>query len=150
MKKLLTMSLLTAGLGVSQLEGSTLAGDCCHEGGVSYHGRIVMKIHRTWLGASPAPMTPIFVNQAPPMIAVPYVSTPVIAGAPMVPAFQAAPIAPPAPAAPAAPASATMQRDLDDLRSNVKLMHEEMIKLAQEVKAIREQVGEKPAAKRGT
>jgi hypothetical protein len=148
MKKLLTMSLLTAGLGVSQLEGSTLAGDCCHEGGVSYHGRIVMKIHRTWLGASPAPMTPIFVNQAPPMIAVPYVSTPVFAGAPMVPAFQAAPLAPPAPPAPAPPAapaalaSATLQNDLDDLRSNVKLMHEEMVKLAKEVKAIREKVGE--------
>jgi hypothetical protein len=130
------LSVLTVGLGLSQLAGTAVAGDCCHEGGVTYHGRIVMKIHKTWLGASAAPAMPVFVQQAPPMMAVPYVSgVPMVPAVPMIPA--AAPMAPAAPAAPVAPASAATQRELDELRNSVEEIRKQVIELAKEVKASR-------------
>jgi hypothetical protein len=49
----------------------------------------------------------------------------------------------PAAAAPVAgPSSAAYQKDLDDLRSSVDVIRQQMIELTKEVKAIRTKVGE--------
>ncbi|MDB5343904.1 MAG: hypothetical protein JWP89_2281 [Schlesneria sp.] len=134
MTRLSFLSVITACMGIASSQTSVHAGGHCQEGGVSYQGRIVMKIHKTWLGASPAPTLPVFVQQAPPMIAVPYVAAPTMIATP--------PVAPAAPVAPQAPTSPAAQRDLDELRASVAEIRNQMVLLSQEVKAIRVKVGE--------
>lgn len=134
MNKLLAFGLTAAGLTIVGTESPAFAG--CHEGGVTQHGKIVTRIHRSWCGASPAPTASVFVNNAPPMMAVPYVATPLYATIP-----SAAPVPPPAPApapaaAPVAPTAS--QQDLNDLREGVEELRRSVVQLGREVKAIRE------------
>lgn len=137
MTRLPVFTMITACLSLVASQASVSAGGHCQDGGVTYQGRIVMKIHRTWLGASPAPTLPVFVQQAPPMIAVPYVAAPTIIATPPV-----APAAPAAPNPPQAPTAPVAQSDFDELRASVAEIRNQMVLLSQEVKAIRVKFGE--------
>lgn len=130
MKYLLILSSVSAGIGL--VVGGPVNAGCYPDGGVSQHGRIVTRIHRNWCGAMPAPGNPVFVQQSPQMVAVPFVSAASVVTAPAVPMF-GVPTAPSAPnvAAPAlpavtAPAAPVTNKDLEELRTSLRTLRDEL------------------------
>ena len=137
MKRILIIGLFSASLGIGQFESQSVAGDWCGDRSVSYHGRIVIKYHKTWLGAAPAPSSPVVVQNAPSLLGVPFIAAAPNTGLIAYPSVPiSVPVAPTGVLAVASPAAT--QGELQALREHVATIRDEIRNLNAEVRKVRD------------